>query len=155
MNTLFIAELFQEYDLSQKLGDIPSLECIISIGTGEVSATDRLYTYGGTLRKKTTNLLHLTQLLLEQVSGYEQNTLQCARNRCAAYNIPFFRFSPLEIDVILNETDPVKLMAMIWKTLVYMTDNVQQIDHLGEAINRLYNNNNNSEEVKKRSHTIY
>jgi hypothetical protein len=73
----------------------------------------------------------------------------------AAYNIPFFCFSPSEIEVILNETDPIELMAMIWKTLVYMTDNVQQIDHLGEAINRLYNNNNNSEEVKKRSHTIY
>uniref|UniRef100_A0A914WPJ9 PNPLA domain-containing protein n=1 Tax=Plectus sambesii TaxID=2011161 RepID=A0A914WPJ9_9BILA len=146
--------LLQEYDLSQKFGGISSLGCVISLGTGDVSATDRQYTYGGTLRKKTTNLLHLTQLLLEQVSGYEQSTLQCARNRCAAYDIPFFRFSPPAIDVVLNETDPAKLMTMVWKTFVYMTDNAQEVDRLGQMINSLYSTNNNFDESKKRSNTI-
>uniref|UniRef100_A0AC34F0F5 PNPLA domain-containing protein n=1 Tax=Panagrolaimus sp. ES5 TaxID=591445 RepID=A0AC34F0F5_9BILA len=148
--------LFREYDKSILAGKDVSLGCIFSIGTGEPLQTKRRYKSGNTLHKKSKYLRDVAQLLMEQVVGHEKSAIEFAIDRCAASTIPFFRVSPVGIDVRIDQIDDGKLMDMIWETLLYLVDNVTEIDEFGKILKTVAERPHDvpHDSSRLRSHTV-
>ena len=129
-----------------------SLGCIISIGTGEPLETRRRYKSGTSISKKGKHLKDVAQLLIEQVVGHEKSAIECAMDRCVAQSIPFFRVSPVGINVRIDQIDDGKLMDMIWDTLLYLTENTELIDNLGRKLKEVAERQ--QESPRCRAHTV-
>uniref|UniRef100_A0A915DN76 PNPLA domain-containing protein n=1 Tax=Ditylenchus dipsaci TaxID=166011 RepID=A0A915DN76_9BILA len=110
--------LLREYDKCRQGGENLRLACVISIGTGEPLETVRRYGHP----------THGTG------GGQEKSAIECAEDRCAVSGIPFFRISPVGIDVRIDQIDDGKLMDMIWDTLKYLLQNIETVDKLGAAL---------------------
>uniref|UniRef100_A0A0K0G4X0 85/88 kDa calcium-independent phospholipase A2 (inferred by orthology to a human protein) n=1 Tax=Strongyloides venezuelensis TaxID=75913 RepID=A0A0K0G4X0_STRVS len=134
--------LFKEYDRCLQNKQDCTLACIISIGTGEPEETNRRYKTGNSIKKRTQHLGHVTELLLEQVVGYEKSILECCEDRCRANNIPFFRINPTGISDRIDQIDNGKLTDMIWKTLLWLNNSRDLIDKLGATLKEIYENKN-------------
>lgn len=134
--------MFQEYDRCLQNKQDCTLACIISIGTGEPEETNRRYKTGNSIKKRTQHLGHVTELLLEQVVGYEKSILECCEDRCRANNIPFFRINPTGISDRIDQIDNGKLTDMIWKTLLWLNNSRDLIDKLGVTLKEIYENKN-------------
>ncbi|KAE9550927.1 hypothetical protein FO519_005863 [Halicephalobus sp. NKZ332] len=132
-----LSVLFREYDKSIMAGKEISLGCVLSIGTGEPLETKRRYKSGTSISKKGKHLKDLAQLLMEQVVGHEKSAIECAIDRCVAQSIPFFRISPVGINVRIDQIEDGKLMDMIWDTLLYLTKNTDLIDKLGQELKKV------------------
>jgi predicted acylesterase/phospholipase RssA len=129
--------LFREYDKCRQIGDTPDLSCVISIGTGEPVEMARRYDYGPSFSHRARHIRDLSTLLMEQVVGHEKSAIECAADRCMASGIPFCRISPTGIDVRIDQIEDGKLMDMIWKTLLYLLNNVHHIDELGTILHSI------------------
>lgn len=129
----------QEYDKCLQTGDPLKLGCVISIGTGEPAETKRRYKSGSSLTHRSKHLRDMAVLLIEQVVGYEKSVVDCAKDRCMAAGIPFFRICPVGIDVRIDQVDDGPLMDMIWETLIHLYQNLDQIDELGQSLATLCN----------------
>ncbi|CAI2349992.1 unnamed protein product [Caenorhabditis sp. 36 PRJEB53466] len=143
--------LFKEYDSFSRHKQPLHLAGVLSIGTGEPASSERKYKSGKSFKAKALNIGHMTTLLLEQVVGQDLTAVEMAQERCHAHDIPFNRLSPKGISVRIDQIDDAKLMDMIWTTLVYLTDNVHEIDQLGENIYKL---KSDPTERKRRSNTV-
>uniref|UniRef100_A0AC35U5M0 PNPLA domain-containing protein n=1 Tax=Rhabditophanes sp. KR3021 TaxID=114890 RepID=A0AC35U5M0_9BILA len=143
--------LFREYDCCRQNKQECSLACIISIGTGEPTETKRRYKSGNSIKERTKHIVHVSELLLEQVVGYEKSILECCQDRCRANNIPFFRINPTGIADRIDQIDNGKLTDMIWKALIWLEDNSDMIDDLGKTLKDIHEskNINQTEEVAK------
>ncbi|KAK0399203.1 hypothetical protein QR680_002937 [Steinernema hermaphroditum] len=129
-----LSVLFSEHDRRMKHGLKDNIACIISIGTGEPKHTERKYKTGSNFRQRSKHLLHLGELMFEQVVGHEQSVLESCRDRCHAQQIPFVRISPSGINVRIDQIDDGKLMDMLWTTLLYLTEQVGEVDRLGSIL---------------------
>uniref|UniRef100_A0AC34QV46 PNPLA domain-containing protein n=1 Tax=Panagrolaimus sp. JU765 TaxID=591449 RepID=A0AC34QV46_9BILA len=145
--------LLREYDKSIMAGKDISLGCVISIGTGEPLQTKRRYKSGNSISKKGKHLRDVAVLLMEQVVGHEKSAIECAEDRCAAQSIPFFRISPVGIDVRIDQIDDGKLMDMIWETLIYLTENTEIIDNMGKTLQKIAEKQQYP--TKTRAHTFH
>uniref|UniRef100_A0A1I7TDC3 PNPLA domain-containing protein n=1 Tax=Caenorhabditis tropicalis TaxID=1561998 RepID=A0A1I7TDC3_9PELO len=143
--------LFKEYDSFSKHQNPLHLAGVLSIGTGEPALAERKYKSGKSIKAKAMNIGHLSTLILEQVVGQDLTAVEMAQERCHAHNIPFNRLSPKGIAVRIDQIDDGKLMDMIWTTLIYLTENVHEIDQLGEMIYKL---KSDPTERKRRSNTV-
>uniref|UniRef100_A0A1I8A984 PNPLA domain-containing protein n=1 Tax=Steinernema glaseri TaxID=37863 RepID=A0A1I8A984_9BILA len=63
-----LSVLFSEHDRRMKHGLKEKFACIISIGTGEPKHTERKYKSGSNFRQRSKHLLHLGELMFEQVN---------------------------------------------------------------------------------------
>uniref|UniRef100_A0A0N5A355 PNPLA domain-containing protein n=1 Tax=Parastrongyloides trichosuri TaxID=131310 RepID=A0A0N5A355_PARTI len=138
--------LFKEYDRCLQNKQNCSLACIISIGTGEPEETNRRYKSGNSIKKRTQHLGHVTELLLEQVVGYEKSILECCEDRCRASNIPFIRINPTGISDRIDQIDNGKLTDMIWKALVWLNNSRELIDKLGNILKDLHEQKNENQD---------
>ncbi|TMS39817.1 hypothetical protein L596_006290 [Steinernema carpocapsae] len=129
-----LSVLFSEHDRRMKHGLKDNIACIISIGTGEPKHTERKYKSGSNFRQRSKHLLHLGELMFEQVVGHEQSVLDSCRDRCHAQQIPFVRISPSGINVRIDQIDDGKLMDMLWTTLLYLSEQVAEVDRLGSIL---------------------
>lgn len=143
--------LFKEYDSFSRHQNPLHLAGVLSIGTGEPARAERKYKSGKSIRSRAKNIGHLSTLILEQVVGQDLTAVDMAQERCHAHNIPFNRLSPKGIAVRIDQIDDAKLMEMIWTTLLYLTENVHEIDQLGEMIYKL---KSDPTERKRRSNTV-
>ncbi|CEF71037.1 85/88 kDa calcium-independent phospholipase A2 [Strongyloides ratti] len=132
--------LFKEYDRCLQNKQECTLACIISIGTGEPEETNRRYKTGNSIKKRTQHLGHVTELLLEQVVGYEKSILECCEERCRANDIPFVRINPTGISDRIDQIDNGKLTDMIWKTLLWLNNSRDLIDKLGMILKEVHQN---------------
>uniref|UniRef100_A0A1I7XJQ2 PNPLA domain-containing protein n=1 Tax=Heterorhabditis bacteriophora TaxID=37862 RepID=A0A1I7XJQ2_HETBA len=143
--------LFKECDSFSKHNNRIKLAGVVSIGTGEPAQSERKYKSGTTLKAKAKNMAHVTTLILEQVVGQDLTAVEMAEERCHAHNIPFIRISPKGINVRIDQIDDGKLMDMIWTTLLWLVDNVHEVDKLAELLFKLLSN---PDDRKPRSNTI-
>lgn len=144
--------LFKEYDQFVKYGNPQTLCGVLSIGTGEPAILERKYKSGTSFKAKAKNIGHLSTLILEQVVGQDLTAVEMAEDRCHAHNIPFVRISPKGINVRIDQIDDSKLMDMIWTTLMYLVENVGEVDKLGDMLHKLYSDP--EEQRKRRSNTV-
>jgi len=144
--------LFQECDRCAQQGAPIRLGAVLSIGTGEPKMSIRKYKAGTGLRSKGRHLLHISSLLLEQVVGHEQSALASAIDRCLAQGIPLIRLSPKISTVHIETVENDKLINMVWETLLWLLDNVQEVDRLGRIILQL--NTVNRDQPRQRSNTV-
>ncbi|KAK6752243.1 hypothetical protein RB195_003579 [Necator americanus] len=143
--------LFKEVDSFTKNNNRIRLAGVVSIGTGEPAQSERKYTSGKTLKAKAKNMAHLSTLILEQVVGQDLLAVEMAEERCQAHNIPFIRISPKGINVRIDQIDDGKLMDMIWTTHLWLIQNLQEVDKLGELLFKLLSD---PDDRKRRSNTV-
>ncbi|CAI4229579.1 unnamed protein product [Auanema sp. JU1783] len=143
--------LFKEFDSFRKHRNPITLAGVVSIGTGEPEVSERKYKSGTTWKSKAKNITHLSTLILEQVVGQDLTAVEMAQERCLAHNIPFVRISPKGINVRIDQIDDGKLMDMIWTSLLWLVDNVREVDKLGELVFKLHAV---PDERKRRSNTV-
>ncbi|CAI5449609.1 unnamed protein product [Caenorhabditis angaria] len=143
--------LFKEYDLFVKHSHPIHLAGVLSIGTGEPALVERKYKTGKSIKAKAKNIGHLSTLILEQVVGQDLTAVEMAQDRCHAHNIPFNRLSPKGINVRIDQIDDAKLMDMIWTSLVYLIENLNETDQLGQMLHKLLSD---PTERKRRSNTV-
>uniref|UniRef100_A0A8R1I024 PNPLA domain-containing protein n=1 Tax=Caenorhabditis japonica TaxID=281687 RepID=A0A8R1I024_CAEJA len=143
--------LFKECDSFSKHQNPLNLAGVLSIGTGEPALVERKFKCGTSMKSRAKNIGHISTLILEQVVGQDLTAVEMAQDRCHAHNIPFNRLSPKGIAVRIDQIDDAKLMDMIWTTLIYLTENVHEIDQLGEMIYKL---KSDPTERKRRSNTV-
>ncbi|CAD5226350.1 unnamed protein product [Bursaphelenchus xylophilus] len=147
--------LFGEYDKCLQTGDKLKLGCVISIGTGEPAETKRRYKSGSSLSHRSRHLRDMAVLLIEQVVGYERSVVDCAKDRCLAAGIPFFRICPVGIDVKIDQINDGVLMDMIWETLLHLLRNCEQVDELGQSLAKLCNSPSNPTPRRaRRGHSV-
>ncbi|KAI1732852.1 patatin-like phospholipase domain-containing protein [Ditylenchus destructor] len=132
-----LSVLFREYDKCRQSGENLRLGCVISIGTGEPNSTLRRYQSGTSFSHRSRHLREMTTLLMEQVVGQEKSAIECAQDRCAVSGIPFFRLSPVGVDVRIDQIDDGKLMDMIWVTFKHLLENIEYVDKLGAMLIRI------------------
>ncbi|CAD5219338.1 unnamed protein product [Bursaphelenchus okinawaensis] len=146
--------LFGEYDKCLQTGDKLKLGCVISIGTGEPAETKRRYKSGSSISHRSRHLRDMAVLLIEQVVGYEKSVVDCAKDRCLAAGIPFYRVCPVGIDVKIDQVNDGVLMDMIWETLLYLLQNSDQIDQMGASLAKLCNTPTSTVRRPRRGHSV-
>ncbi|CAJ0932692.1 unnamed protein product, partial [Mesorhabditis belari] len=130
--------LWKEYDNFFKFDNKIRFHGVISIGTGEPQLTERKIKELTTFKRKAINIATVGTLILEQCVGQDQCIVEAASDRCGAQGIPFIRLSPVGINVRIDQIDDGKLLDMIWKTLFWLYENVNQVDKLGELLFKLH-----------------
>ncbi|PAV83923.1 hypothetical protein WR25_06329 [Diploscapter pachys] len=136
--------LFKEYDQFAKHGNPIDLSGVLSIGTGEPAVVQRKYKCGTSIKSRAKNITH--------VVGQDLTAVEMASDRCAAHGIPFFRISPVGINVRIDQTDDGKLMDMVWTTLLYLVNNLELIDSLGNFMNSIHSEPDS--DSRRRSNTV-
>ena len=80
---------------------------------------------------------NLFKIIIEQASQSNGRVVERAQAWCSMINVPFYRLNPLlSEEIILNETNNVKLLQMLWETEAYIHSNA---DHINQLSIRLLN----------------
>lgn len=74
---------------------------------------------------------NLFKIIIEQASQSNGRVVERAQAWCSMINVPFYRLNPLlSEEIILNETNNVKLLQMLWETEAYIHLNADHINQL-------------------------
>ncbi|CAJ0568319.1 unnamed protein product, partial [Mesorhabditis spiculigera] len=130
--------LWKEYDNFFKYDNKIRLHGLVSIGTGEPALMERKIKELTTLKRRAVHIATVGTLILEQCVGQDQCSVEAASDRCAAQGVPFVRLSPVGVNVRIDQIDDGKLCDMIWTTLRWLYDNVQEVDKLGDILFKLH-----------------
>ncbi|XP_075679412.1 85/88 kDa calcium-independent phospholipase A2-like [Dermatophagoides pteronyssinus] len=111
--------------------EILDIDAIVSIGTGEMPKKlfERLdFDFNWSILSKYQNLF---KIIIEQASQSNGRVVERAQAWCSMINVPFYRLNPLlSEEIILNETNNVKLLQMLWETEAYIHLNADHINQL-------------------------
>lgn len=134
-----MAEIFSQ---GQKNGqERIKLGCVISLGTGIPPTTNLSEGVSVVNPHNPLDLLNdfealkdLAELFMAQsTASYGQDvTRGCAW--CESMGTPFFRFSPPIDNIMLDETNDVKLIKMLYDTMLYTLENRAKYDQLAQLL---------------------
>ena len=128
-----MTDVFSE---AKKEGRKVTVGCVLSLGTGVVKPTP-VKEVSVVSPRGPLDILHdieaiknILELFVDQSTLSAGVEISQARAWCNSVGIPYFRFSPPIDNIELNETDDVKLIKMLFDTLVYTLEHTDEIDKL-------------------------
>ena len=122
-----MTEMYQEGD---------TIGCVVSLGTGitaPVPMEDISMKPGlspATLLHDAKALVNLINIFIDQSTDSDGQEVNRARAWCKSIGAKYFRLSPHIESVPLDESNTVKIVNMLFDTLLYTFDNVEEIDEL-------------------------
>ena len=122
------------------------LGCIISLGTG-VPPTTKLSGGANVVNphnpmdviRDVEAMKNLIDLFIAQSTTSYGQEVEQSRAWCKSMGTPFFRFSPPIDNIMLDETDDVKLIKMLYDTMLYTLENRAEYDQLAKLLLTKYN----------------
>ncbi|KAJ8030489.1 85/88 kDa calcium-independent phospholipase A2 [Holothuria leucospilota] len=138
-----------EYYLHQRMkGEVPNkLGLVVSLGTGNgpVDGVNDISVYvpnGVTDIYKAAQTMkaaaNLGTIFVNLITDGRFRPTDRVRAWCDDIGAAFFRLSPTLGEAgALDDTDPARIIKMMWETQVYIHDNMETIEKIGELINKL------------------
>ncbi|ESO07839.1 hypothetical protein HELRODRAFT_117205 [Helobdella robusta] len=143
--TLDVLTEIHKYNLAnRKLGStkgLPQMHVVVSVGTGSppvkfIEECD-VYRPEGIMEfaKVFYGAKNLGELLINQTTESDGQSVSRAAAWCNMINVPFFRFSPQLSDLIpLDCSDNITLINMLWETQCYLHSRHEKLVQLGKLL---------------------